>query len=199
MEITGMISPEPMDIFNQQMAGLCALQDIPWKKIKILPRKPIADRAAPNTRRTLRTLAVVGMCDGLAQMLMDQEGKKLLPGYGRELNRVCTDALNYWGRIDLRGGKNIRIPKGVAELDRIWREHRQSPLVFATMLIPMVADCSVDLKQAQKPDARKIVFLEEVECILVRVYRYYEQRGKADVGRVNYAEGLYREWLRITA
>ena len=197
MEITGMISPDPMDIFNQQMAGLCALQS-PWKKVKLEPKKPI--KIAPNTRRTLVTLAVIGMGNGLAEMIFDQsQGKKVLPRYAKNLNRVCMDAIDYWGRIDLREGKNLKIPKGIAHVDTVWKEHRKSVLVFTAMLIPMVADCAVEMKQAKNPDIRKVAFLEEIEAALIKIYRYFEQRGKANAEHVQYAEGLYREWLRVTA
>lgn len=154
-----------------------------------------------GSRKKVLAVAVLGMCDGLAMMLIENHaGKKVLPAYGKALNKKVSKALDLWGRIDLREGskgaaKRMTVVKNIQALDEFWTEHRTSPLVYSTMLLPMIADIMGENNNAKRPDPEKTVLLARIEAVLFKIYRYYEQRGKAHDELVNYGENLYRKWM----
>ena len=186
-------------LFKNQMAAISGrLQTKILDDVRAKGLAPI--KAAPGTRRTLRTLAALGMGNGLAEMIDDHfQGKKVMLGYSGALRRECTSAIQLWGRIDLRrndpdGKRNLWVARRVAELDRLWTEHRKSVLVYVSMLIPMFGDASTEMSQAEKPDPEKIAALARIEDILIKIFRYYEQRGKAHDDLVDYGAALYKKW-----
>ena len=192
-----MATTDPKKLFDQQMSIISG-NSVLFEMVKDKAGPPI--KTAPNTRNTIFTLAALGMGNGLAEMIDDYfAGKKVMPKYSAELRRECTAAIEMWGRIDLResgpdGQKNLWVSKRIARLDALWREHRQSVLVYVSMLIPMLGDASMKLRQAKRPDQKKIESLAGIDEILVKIFRYYEQRGKAHDELVNYGAALYRKW-----
>ena len=101
--------------------------------------------------------------------------------------------------IDLRQSnpdrkRTLWVTRKVAELDKLWTEHRKSVLVYVSMLIPMFGDASTEMAQAEKPDPQKVAALARIEGILLKIFRYYEQRGKAHDELVNYGAALYKKW-----
>lgn len=178
-------------LFKNQMAAISGrLQTKILDDVRARGLAPI--KAAPGTRRTLRTLAALGMGNGLAEMIDDHfHGKQVMRGYSACLRRECTAAIRLWGRIDLRqsnpdGKRTLWVTRKVAELDKLWTEHRKSVLVYVSMLIPMFGDASTEMAQAEKPDPQKVAALARIEGILLKIFRYYEQRGKAHDELVNY-------------